>query len=126
MDRSEQIFFGAEKQYQDALIVKVPSGLGSKVELLDFLGKKLSFPNYFGGNWDAFEECLADLSWLGKSAVVISHADLPLADGSEDQKTYLAILKKLSAEPLEVQIYSAFPAGYAGAIKDLIGLQDTH
>ncbi len=28
--------------------------------------KKLNFPAYFGKNWDAFYDCMTDLSWLKK------------------------------------------------------------
>lgn len=37
--------------------------LGDKATLLAELGRVLDFPDYYGGNWDALEECLADLSW---------------------------------------------------------------
>lgn len=38
-------------------------GLRGKSELLDALGRALDLPDYYGGNWDALEECLLDLSW---------------------------------------------------------------
>lgn len=31
----------------------------------------LRFPAYFGENWDAFEECLTDLSWMPAKANVL-------------------------------------------------------
>lgn len=34
-----------------------------KDDLLSALGFVLNFPDYYGVNWDALEECLFDLSW---------------------------------------------------------------
>ena len=31
--------------------------------LLGRIAKALAFPAWFGGNWDALEDCLTDLSW---------------------------------------------------------------
>ena len=31
--------------------------------MLRALAQALAFPSWFGGNWDALEDCLADLSW---------------------------------------------------------------
>ncbi len=51
-------------------------GLADKDALLAALGRALDFPDYYGGNWDALEECLNDLSWRGGPAwLVIRHAD---------------------------------------------------
>ena len=38
--------------------------MASYEELLAEAGRVLSFPDYYGQNWDAFEECIRDLSWL--------------------------------------------------------------
>lgn len=31
--------------------------------LFDAIGEALQFPDWFGRNWDALEDCLTDLSW---------------------------------------------------------------
>lgn len=41
----------------------------------DEIAAALQFPWYFGGNWDALEECVRDLSWLGAAHVVVAVAD---------------------------------------------------
>ena len=35
------------------------------------VAKALAFPQWFGGNWDAFEDCLGDLSWHPASGYVL-------------------------------------------------------
>lgn len=50
--------------------------LGDKASLLTALGQALHFPDYYGANWDALDECLADLSWHeGPLRLLITHAD---------------------------------------------------
>lgn len=56
-----------------------------KASLLAALAGALSFPDWFGGNWDALEECLGDLSWRRGSAHVLlieGGAKLPKADAN--------------------------------------------
>ena len=43
-------------------LVKVVLVAG-KEKMLAALAKSLGFPEWFGGNWDALEDCLTDLSW---------------------------------------------------------------
>jgi Barstar (barnase inhibitor) len=38
-------------------------GAAGKEALMAHIAHALAFPQWFGGNWDALEDCLADLSW---------------------------------------------------------------
>src|ERR1700684_1096403 len=48
---------------------------GAKMEtvpqLFDEFAAALQFPYYFGENWDALDECLADLEWLPGSGFIV-------------------------------------------------------
>jgi hypothetical protein len=59
------------------------SGADSKEAMLERLALALGFPAWFGGNWDALEDCLGDLGWrAGDGHVVLftGHEDLPADD----------------------------------------------
>ncbi|MGE0876354.1 MAG: barstar family protein [Burkholderiales bacterium] len=43
----------------------------TKAALLDAFSRALGFPHWFGGNWDALEDCLGDLSWRNGEGVVL-------------------------------------------------------
>jgi hypothetical protein len=38
--------------------------VNSDTALFHVLGQAFNFPDYFGENWDAFEECIRDLEWV--------------------------------------------------------------
>lgn len=38
--------------------------IATKEDFLREAAEVMSFPAYFGRNWDAFDECICDLSWL--------------------------------------------------------------
>jgi len=64
------------KSPSDRLPVLDGRVLTDKAALLAALGWALEFPDYYGANWDALEECLADMSWRqGPIALHIGHAD---------------------------------------------------
>jgi hypothetical protein len=46
-----------------------------KAAMLEAIARSQAFPEWFGGNWDALEDCLADLSWRKRAARVILFAD---------------------------------------------------
>ena len=64
--------------------------------LFDVFWRGLAFPDYFGWNWDAFSECILDLSWLeGDQArgdvVTIYHSGVPCL-APPDLQIYLCCL----------------------------------
>jgi RNAse (barnase) inhibitor barstar len=69
------------------------SHINSKNSLLDIIGSELQFPDYYGRNWDALEECLRDLSWVPEREVLLIHDDLPSLEDHE-LRTYIQILSE--------------------------------
>ncbi len=72
-------------------MLTVDEKLKTKVELLNWAAGH--FPSYFGRNWDAFEECIRDFSWVDEGEVILFHKNLPLAENPSDQKLYIEILR---------------------------------
>jgi Barstar (barnase inhibitor) len=92
----------------------VPENITRKHDLLAMLATQLSFPDFFGGNWDALEECIGDLSWLPSGPVIVNHADVPLVGDVRNARIYVSILSdaarkmsKSNDHPLLI----IFPAG---------------
>jgi RNAse (barnase) inhibitor barstar len=46
-------------------------GVRDKARLLDAIANGFEFPDWFGGNWDALEDCLTDLSWKRARGYVV-------------------------------------------------------
>ena len=46
-------------------------GFAPKERLLRNIAGALDFPDWFGENWDALEDCLTDLSWRGATGYVL-------------------------------------------------------
>jgi hypothetical protein len=58
-------------------------GAPGKAALMERIARALEFPRWFGGNWDALEDCLADLSWSkadGHVLLIEGAAGLPADD----------------------------------------------
>ena len=56
--------------------------------LFDEFAAAWQFPPYFGENWDAFDECLADLEWLPASAYVLFVTDAVEILDDESAETF--------------------------------------
>jgi len=77
---------------------------GSKIadakDLMSVLSLAMGFPAYFGWNWDALEECLADLEWLPADIYDFewSAASTLLASSPYDFFMFLEVFASVSRE----------------------------
>ena len=69
--------------------------IARKEQLLNAVATALDFPEHFGGNWDALEECLTDLEWVDGEGYVIhyEHIDALLATHPDQFETLVEILR---------------------------------
>lgn len=69
-------------------------------QLFNAFAEAAGFPGYFGKNWPAFDECLADLEWLPGSGYVfvLRNSDRLLEQGSSERATFWRIIAKVAAE----------------------------
>ena len=86
-------------------LVRPPTGYALKIikgrqcktpaHLFAEFAQALEFPDYFGHNWDALEECLADLEWLPAKGYIllITEAGHVLPDDEDEFQTFLEILR---------------------------------
>jgi len=53
------------------------TGAQDKKEMLNLIGKAMAFPEWFGHNWDALLDCLADMGWRPADGylVLLEHCD---------------------------------------------------
>lgn len=75
-------------------------GCTEKADALERIARGLSFPGWFGGNWDALADCLGDLSWLLAPGylLLIEHSGDWHAAQPEEFDTLLAILNEAALE----------------------------
>ena len=61
-ERAPNPEIAAEKEIR--LVELDGTAIEDKQALMNAISDGFEFPDYFGGNWDALEECLRDLAWL--------------------------------------------------------------
>jgi hypothetical protein len=47
---------------------------------IEAIARALQFPAWFGGNWDALEDCLGDLSWRNSARTVLAMKNFRRSD----------------------------------------------
>jgi RNAse (barnase) inhibitor barstar len=75
----------------DKADVTIDRSAQGKQDLLAGIAQGLSFPDYFGENWDALIDCLSDLSWVQTPETIIDHAGIPQLS-TRDLRLYLESL----------------------------------
>jgi len=65
-----------------------------KPRFMNEVSAALQFPYYFGHNWDAFRECVNDLSWLNGASflIIFDSAQYLLSESDDDFQILLRIL----------------------------------
>ena len=69
--------------------------IARKEQLLNHVARALHFPSHFGDNWDALEDCLADMEWVDAPGYVIyyDHIDGLLAAQPDQFETFVEICR---------------------------------
>ena len=101
-----------ESKKRKTVIKEIDGEMCSNVEgLFNEFAIKLQFPNYFGENWTAFDECINDLEWLDGDGyiIVISNTDKVLSSSSQDFKVFKNILLSAIQEWVNGREYDSFP-----------------
>ena len=86
-----------------------------KEQLMNAAATAMSFPDHFGNNWDALEECLTDLEWVDADGYMIyyDHIDGLLTTHPDQFETLVEILRdavgswKEDGEPMVVLLSGA-------------------
>ena len=67
------------------------SDVSTKTELLRVVAECMKFPDYFGYNWDALDECLRDMEWCPSRGYILA-----LRDATSGWKTAPRLMGELA------------------------------
>jgi RNAse (barnase) inhibitor barstar len=72
----------------------------NKAEMLDAIAKAMSFPDWFGRNFDALADCLNDLGWLTADGyfILLQHCDGIHGHAESDFVSTLQIFEQAADE----------------------------
>ena len=65
-------------------------------ELFEVFSRELHLPAYFGWNWEAFSECMRDLSWVPAShyLIVVENSSRLLIREPEERESFFVIMRE--------------------------------
>ena len=115
-DRNEfnNFFFRIESELDTDIVLKQIDGnkCTTADNLFSEFSKVFEFPDYFGNNWAAFDECLNDLDWLeGKAYLLFINDSDKITKTSDDNfKNLMKLLERTVAEWTEGRNYDNFPS----------------
>lgn len=104
-------------------------GMGGKEGVFTEFAAALSFPNYFGKNWDAFDECVKDLGWLPAAGyvLVVSEAAELLRDDLKEMPILISVLDgageswAAAADPRPFHVAFGCSPEYEGVMEQRLG-----
>jgi RNAse (barnase) inhibitor barstar len=85
---------GAGSRHEEFRYVEIDCAeVYDKRTLLNALAEALEFPDWFGGNWDALEDCLMDLAWIDAPGIVavLKDCDALIEENPDDFTTALEV-----------------------------------
>lgn len=66
-----------ENYYNEGEFVAYLHQINGEDDLHVKLSEVLSFPDYYGRNWNALNDCLKDFSWINQKGITLVHTSLP-------------------------------------------------
>lgn len=81
------------------LFILEGKNMKTRADLFSEITKKLYFPDYFGNNWNALDDCLQDLDWIHAYSIkiIVRNFDkILLEKNTEEKSIFLDCLKTAS------------------------------
>jgi len=110
---NEQLAQFLDERPNGELVIRLVDGerCATKETLLDEWASVLKFPDYFGRNWDAFIDCMTDLTWLPGSQyiVIVTSLDKILNREKKQFRTFIEVLGDIASDGVRI----GWPKGVA-------------
>ncbi|WP_432663376.1 barstar family protein [Wukongibacter baidiensis] len=101
------------KEQEKEISIRVINGdnCTTSDKLFKEFAKTFNFPDYFGENWAAFDECINDLDWIGADAYIllVKQTDQILKDDNDNFRIFIKILLSTVEEWTKGRDYDSFP-----------------